>query len=179
MEGLADYSQVSSPYESVEKDHRTLGWNIGRQLVALYLVEMLLRIDFERRGITSGTATHNLASLFRQLPKESQKNVEKVYTCILNNEVRSTWDVCQTAISLLDFLGKKPITKTRYPWQQQHNGTLYSPAILRPLIYALLIGLHSYPYTEDRMVKRYDTEFRSFEESRKILYDRKGNRITE
>ena len=77
MEGLADYSQVSSPYESVEKDHRTLGWNIGRQLVALYLVEMLLRIDFERRGITSGTATHNLASLFRQLPERKPEKRRK------------------------------------------------------------------------------------------------------
>ena len=36
-----------------------------------------------------------------------------------------------------------------------------------------------YPVAKDSLDKRFDTEFRSFKESRKYRYDSKGNRITE
>ena len=179
MEGLADYSQANHPYESVKNDHRALGWAIGKQVVALYLIEILLRIDYERRGITRGTSTHNLARLFRQLPKKSRETVETTYQRILHSEVQWTWDVCRTVQSFLAFLGKDPIVKTRYPWQQYPEGTLYSPDKLRPVIYALYIGLHGYPYAKASLEKQFDTEFRSFEESRKHRYDSKGNLIAE
>ena len=175
MEGLADYSQANHPYESIKNDHRALGWAIGKQVVALYLIEILLRIDYERRGITRGTSTHNLARLFQQLPKKSRETVEAAYQRILHSEVQWTWDVCRTVASFLAFLGKAPIVKTRYPWQQHPEGTLYSPDKLRPVIYALYIGLHGYPYAKGSLGKQFDTEFRSFEESRNHRYDSKGN----
>ncbi len=179
LEGLADYSQANHSYGSAKDDYRTLGWAIGRQIVAFYLIEMLLRIDYERRGITCGTATHNLARLFRDLPRDSRDSVEKVYKRILNNEVEWTWDICRTVKSFLDFLGKNPIAKTRYPWQQQHEGTLFTPNSLRPLIYALYIGLYNYPCAKGSLDKRFNTKFKSLKESRKYRYDSKGNQITE
>ena len=70
LEGMADYFQVNHSYGNAKDDHRALGWAIGRQIVALYLVEMLLKIDLERRGGTRNINTHNLVHLFRKLPKD-------------------------------------------------------------------------------------------------------------
>ena len=43
-------------------------------------------------------------------------------------------------------------------------------------MYALFIGLHDYP-VHDSLDKRFDTEFRSFKESRNNRYDSKGKRL--
>ena len=163
LEGLADYSQQKHSYE--KNDPRELGWQIGRQIVSQYLAEMILRTSLERRGITKDTSTHNLAHLFRKHPQHCRDSVEEKYRLILNSEVEWTWDVFRTAESFLEFLGKTPITKTRYPWQQQHKGTLYSPNMYRPLIYALYIALHGYPYKQGSFDKRFDTRFKSLRDS--------------
>ena len=165
VEGIADYSQMQPSYKDENTDARVLGWAIGRQIVSLYLVEMLFQCYFQCQGVTSGIATHNLARLFRKLPQELREAVEKTYGQILNSEVEWTWDVCRTVDSFLYFLGTNPITNTRYPWQQD-EGTLFAPNKLRPLIYALYIELHGYPYEEGSLDKQYDTEFRSFADSR-------------
>ena len=91
LEGMADYIQINHKYE--KDDHRQVGWGIGRQIVAQYLVEMLLRVDLERQGITIGTKTHNLAHLFRKLPHGRRNSVETVYKLILNSEVEEAWNV--------------------------------------------------------------------------------------
>ena len=86
----------------------------------------------------------------------------------------------RTVESFLDFLGKNPITKTRYPWQQQHDGVLFSPNMYRFLINALYIALHQYPFAKDSLDKRYDTRFKSLKDSLKNeRLDKSGNRITE
>ena len=146
-------------------------------MVSQYVVEMLLQIRLKQQRVRR-TETHDLAQLYRQLSEDDKNFVEKVYKQILNAEVVSTWDVYETVASFLDFLGNNPIKRTRYPWQQGHIGTLYSPKSYRVLIYALFIALHGYP-VKDSLEKRYDTKFTSFEESRKNRYDSKGNRITE
>ena len=179
LEGMLDYFLMSHSYSDTQNDPRVLGWTIGRQIIALYLVEMLLRIDFERRGITRNISTHNLAHLFRKLPKDRRDRVEQIYTKILNSEYEWTWDVCRTVECFLNFLGKKPIIATRYPWQQVDKGTLFAPRLLRPLVIALYIALHGYPYKKGSLDKRFDTEFRSFSESRKNRLDSKGKRIME
>ena len=151
--------------------NRALGWDIGRQIIALYLLEMLLKTYLERRDVTHVINTHNLALLFRRLSKNRRDTVEQIYTQILNSEVEWTWDICRTVECFLDFLGKNPIGKSRYPWQQQHIGTLFAPGKLRPVVVALYIGLHEYPYETGALDKRFDTQFRSFSESRKNRYD--------
>ena len=177
LDGLAFYADAECPEE--EKPFIRMGWGIGRQMVSQYVVEMLLRIRFKKQG-SRRTETHNLAHLYKMLPEDDKNAVEKVYKRILNAEVAWTWDVYETVASFLDFLGKNPIKHTKYPWQQQHVGTLYSPTSYRALIYALFIGLHGYPPgAKGSLDKRFDTEFRSFQESRKDRYGSKGNRITE
>ena len=95
--------------------------------------------------------------------------MEKKYKEILNNESERTWDVAETAESLLRYLGKEPITDTRYYWEEgrthlrEHASILISPRMLRPLIHSLIIALHNYP--SQPIVKRYDTAFDSLTES--------------
>ena len=176
LDGLAFFAGTECPKE--EKRYIRMGWGIGRQMVSQYVVEMLLQIRLAKLGARQ-TETHNLVHLYRMLPEDDKNAVEKVYKQLLNAEVEWTWDVYETVASFLDFLGKNPIKKTRYPWQLQHDGTLFSPESYRYLLYALFIALHEYPAAKGSLDKRFDTEFRSFTKSRKNRYDSKGNRITE
>lgn len=165
LEGLADYFGTKCKYE--KNDPRRLGWAIGRQMVAEYLVEVLLQIHLERQGITRGIRTHNLNKLYSMVSQAHRTAIEKRYQMILNNEVDWTWDVHKSVTCFLNFLGKSPSAKSRYPWQQ-HENTLYSPRSYRPLIYALLIELFGYPYTPSSMDKRYNTRFKSLQDSLKM-----------
>ena len=140
--------------------------------------EMLLQAYLRRGGEARGVSTHNLARLYRIVPGEVRESVEKRCALILANEVERKWDVCRTVESFLNFLGKSPITKSRYPWQSNED-TLFAPDELRPLIYALYIELHGYPYEAGSMEKRFDTLFESLKESRKNRSDSGGNRISE
>ena len=176
LDGLALYADAVCPEDERSKSIQ-IGWGIGRQMISQYVVEMLLQVRLIQLG-TSRTETHNLARLYRRLPQQDKDSVEEVYKTLLNAEVPWTWNVYETVASFLDFLGTNPIKSTRYPWQQTHEGTLYSPSSYRALVYALFIGLHNYPFRESPD-KRFDTEFRSFRESRKSRYDSKGDRLPE
>ena len=174
LEGLADYSKVGHSYGENPNDHREVGWTIGRQIVSLYLIEMLLRIDHELRGDAKGANHHNLARLFRRLPDKRRAKVERTYRLILNSRVEWTWDVYRTVGSFLDFHGANPITGTRYPWSQQKD-THYSPGDLMNLVDALYIALHDYPVKAGALDKRFDTEFRSLAETKRNSPGSRGN----
>ena len=129
-----DYSDIPEcPKE--EETFIRMGWGIGRQIVSQYVVEMLLQIRLKQQGVRR-TETHNLAQLYRKLSEDDRNRAEKVYKQILNAEIASTWDVYETVGSFLDFQAKNPIKRTRYPWQQAHVGTLYSPESYRALVRA-------------------------------------------
>lgn len=171
LAGTVDYFQATPPYES--KDPRILGWNIGRQITAQYVVEMLLRYSLEKQGIPARN-THNLRYLFNKLSESKRNAVEGRYRVLLNSEVEWTWDVCKTVQSFLSFLGKNPIKNTRYPWQSQKN-LLYNANMYRYLIYAIFIELHHYPTAQGSFAKRYDTQFKSLADSWKSeRFDDKG-----
>ena len=169
-EGLAEYYKAKCPFEE-EGDPRRMGWGIGRQIVAQYLVEILLKSALEHQGITRNT--HNLAYLFKKLPGVQRNAVERRYKEFLNSEVEWTWDVFETVWSFLNYLGKNPIKKTRYPWQSgDENETLFSPNIYLQLIYALFVELHGYPCDKGSFEKKIGTKFKSLADSRK--YERLG-----
>jgi len=165
LEGLMDYYHERPPYED-NNDHRLPGWNLGRQIVAQYLVEMLFKIYLEKHSDKTSPSTHNLALLFAMLPIKHRRAIEKRYTLLLNSEFEWAWDVCESVKSFLKHMGKNPIAKTRYPWQQGSD-TFFFANSYRPLISAIYIELFDYPFKEDSMKKRYDTEFRSLKESLK------------
>ena len=160
LEGLLTSFTVPFPHKS--GDPRSLGFQISQRIVGLYLVEMLLKYALDDLGTEFGHH-HKLYELFQLLPRARRRSVGRMYHKILGNQVPSTWDYAMTAESLLQHLGRNPITECRYFWEQQAEVIHLSPGPLMPLIYALFIELHSYPYA-GLMSKRYDTIFLRFEE---------------
>lgn len=166
MEGLLDVFNAPFPHE--DGDPRRAGFNVGKQIVGLYIVEMLLKYALDNAGINHDE-NHDLHGLFNKLSRPRQRAVERTYTRILHSEADSAWDIAKTADSLLRYLGKNAITDTRYFWESgrthvaTHASILFAPNMLRPLIYALFIVLHNYP--SKPIVERYDTTFQSLAES--------------
>lgn len=163
-EGLLDYFNIARPPGRDEYDNP--GFSIGRQIVGLHLVELLLKYALQDRG-PEFEATHNLKQLFDSLPPSQQRAVERKYKQLLQHEVRETWDIARTVKRFLNYLGRNPITETRYVWEPLRDSPksiLITPTNLRMLIYALYIALHDYPEGSP-LEKRYRTRFISLEES--------------
>lgn len=166
MEGLLTFFEAPFPHN--QDDPRRMGFGVGQQIVGLYIVEMLLKYALDEAGGSYGPH-HNLHELFRNLPRQRRRAVDRKYVEILNSEFEWAWDVAKTAESLLLYLGRNPITGTRYFWEDYHShgvghaSILFAPRMLRPLIYALFIVLHNYP--SEITVKRYNTTFHSLVES--------------
>ncbi len=166
MEGLLTLFDASFPHDV--NDPRKMGFEVGRQIIGLYIIEMLLKYALDDSGASHGQH-HNLHELFRNLSRPRRRAVQRKYTEILNSEADWAWDVAETVDLLLHYLGENAITDTRYFWEPgrhhaaEHASILFAPGMLRPLIYALFIVLHNYP--SKRIVKRYDTTFQSLAES--------------
>lgn len=126
------------------------GFATGRQIVGLYLIEMLLKYALDDRGV-GYKKNHNLQELFRKLSCEQRRAVEKKYSEILGTPPEWARDIAKTPSSLLRYLGDNPITDTRYFGEpkKQHKGAIRTPMqskqLYRPLIYALLIELQDCP----------------------------------
>ena len=166
MEGLLNL--FNAPFPHKPHDPRELGFKIGRQIIGLYIVEMLLKYALDTHGTGHGE-NHDLPELFRNLPRKRRLAVEKKYRQILNSRTEWTWDVARSVDSLLRYLGKNAITDTRYFWEPgrnhvaEHASILIMPETIHSLIYALFIVLHDYP--SQPIVKRYETTFRSLKDS--------------
>ena len=170
LEGVLDFFNAPFPYDDRSKDPRWIGFGVGQQTAGLYLTEMLLKYALDHSGV-SYDQHHNLHRLFTDLPESHRSAVEQKYTEILNSETDSTWDVAETVDSLLTYLGRNAITDTRYFWEpdrthvSEEASILFAPRMLRPLIAAIFIALHGYPYVKGSLDKRYDTTFQSLAES--------------
>ena len=166
MEGLL--TLFHAPFPHKDDDPRKMGFNVGQQIVALYIIEMLLKYALDDYDHSHGQG-HNLWQMFRKLPRPRRREVERKYTEILHSEFSRAWDIARSAESLLHYLGENAITDTRYFWEPgrnhvgEHASILLAPGMLRPLMYALFTVLHNYP--SEPIVKRYDTAFDSLEES--------------
>ena len=166
VEGLLDL--FDAPFPHGNDDPRKLGFNVGRQILGLYIIEMLLKYALDDLGTPHGS-NHDLNQLFSHLPRAKRRRVERKYTEILKSRTKQTWDIARSAESLLQYLGKSPITDTRYFWEPdrnhlvEHASILVMPNEIRNLLYALFIVLHNYP--SEPIIKRYDTQFMSLRES--------------
>ena len=166
LEGLLALLEAPFPHE--RDDPRRLGFQVGRQIVGLYIIEMLLKYALDGSGVAHG-AHHNLHDLFRKLSRQRRRAVERKYVEILNSNTEWTWDVAKSVDSFLLYLGKNAITDTRYFWEPdrshlvEHASILVMPDTIRSMLYALFIELHNYP--SKPIVKRYDTRFESLAKS--------------
>ena len=166
MEGLLTLFDAQFPHG--KDDPRNMGFNTGKQIIGLYIAEMLLKYALDGTGRKHGSH-HNLYELFRNLPRQQRKAVERTYQELLNCHFEWAWDVAETVDSLLLYLGENAITDTRYFWEPghqhlaEHASILISPRMMYPLVYSLFIVLHQYP--TQPIVKRYNTTFPPLEES--------------
>jgi len=163
FEGVCDYFNTEPTYED-PNDPRRLGFTIGRQVIGLYLLEILLK--YAHSHPPHG---HNLAHLFASLPKLKRQEVEDKYQELLANGVEETWDFARTAESFFDYLGKNPITETRYFWENQYQRPddeplLIGVGILGVLIWSVFIALHNYPESAPSK-QLYKTRFISLKQS--------------
>ena len=169
VEGLVNLFDASFPHDG--DDPRRLGWAIGRQIVGLYVIEILLKYALDASG-ASYKRNHNLHQLFLKLSPIQRRRVEKRYTAIQNSLLEETSDVAVSAESLLQYLGSDPITDTRYYWETNRTSLadrvpdasiIIMPKDIHVLLYSLFIALHKYPTKP--ITKRYNTRFYPLEQS--------------
>ena len=165
LEGFLDCYRVEFPFE--EDDPRKIGFSVARQIVGLHLVELLLKYALD--GLKIGFARdHDLGTLFRVLPAEVRDRAERKYAEVLRGSVRETWEFARSIDSLLAYLGREPITESRYFWEPQEHreggaSIVFSRWDLEVLIYALFIALHGYPERDAGELPHFDTKFVAFE----------------
>lgn len=164
LEGLLDYYNVEFPYES--EDPRMLGFSVGRQIIGLYLVELLLKYALDDLN-TNYRNDHDLESLFAALLPELRDQAEKKYTEIQSGFTRKAWEFERSIESLLRYYGRDAITESRYFWEPPihrvcHSSIEFSRWTLYALIYALFIALHDYPERVDENRPRFKTVFVQF-----------------
>lgn len=163
-EGLLELFNSKFPYE--DDDDLRIGFSLGRQIVGLYLIELLILYALDDCHITY-KPDHNLRKLYGLLPPHKKRAVERKYKELLSHNQKSTWDFAETAESFLDYLGQNPITDSRYFWKRPHTkdrSILFLPDKLSHLIGALFIALHDYPQ-EGPFKQRFQTQFISFLDS--------------
>ena len=74
MEGLLSLFEAEFPHG--DGDPRSIGFNVGKQVVGLYIVEMLLKYALEGTGRTHGSH-HNLHELFRNIRGSSARQLRE------------------------------------------------------------------------------------------------------
>ena len=167
LEGLLNYFNVPFPHGN--DDPRKTGFDVGRRITGLYLIEMILKyaIDDLDRDFGRG---HNLYSLFKKLPRPRQRSVEKRHHKLMRATTELAFDHERKVASHLEYLGDDPITDTRYFWLDRKRDVLLSARPLVTVIYAMFIELHGYPESGS-IAKRFDTQFIPFEEASRNSVD--------
>ena len=185
LEGVLDYFNAPFPHD--RDDLRRIGYGVGRQIIGLYLSEMLLKYALDDRSITY-VRNHDLHELFNRLPQETRSAVEDKYSQILRSYAGTAWDVAESVDSLLAYLGPDPFNDSRYFWEAdrpEDSPLLFMGETVRTLVYALFVVLHGYP-EGGQPGHQQDTEFMSLRDSLQErqepppdhTMDREGKRIT-
>ena len=91
MEGLLPLFDTEFPHAERD-DPRRVGFGLGRQLAGLYIAEMLLKYALDDYSGGHGMG-HNLYDLFRKLPRQKRRTVERKYKEIINSQFEWAWDV--------------------------------------------------------------------------------------
>ncbi len=170
LEGVLDYFNASFPHGP--DDPRRIGFGVGRQVIGLYLLEMLLKyaLDNVHRPYNR---SHNLHNLFSELPESDRRAVESKYSQLLSDGASEIWDFGKSVESFLVYLGEDPMTDSRYFWERArpHDvSIMFLHTGLSLPINALFIALHNYPEGQP-LKQRYNTIFIPFEDSLKDRQD--------
>ena len=168
MEGVLALLTAKFPHDN--EDRRKIGFGVGRQIIGLYLVEIILKCAVDDHRVVR-RSRHDLLKLFENLSPEQKSNSEGMYRTLLNSNTEWTWDIAESVESLLTYMGKTAFTDTRYFWDSKrthvvrHASILMMPETVVNLVYALFVSLHRYPTKP--IIRQFDTAFRSLEQSLK------------
>ena len=174
FEGLLDYFDTELSQGNEER--QAIGHSVGRQIIGLYVIEVILKHAFEQEG-QPYPKTRNLLELFKALSETKRAAAELKYRQILHDEVVETWDFAETVSEFLMYLGNDAMTESRYFWEREHSpgrSILFLPQKLRPLMYALFIALHDYPEGHE-FEQHYETKYISLAESFRERDEREEN----
>ena len=168
MEGML--SLFEARFHTIRGSARTIGFGVGRQIVALYLIEIILKCAQSDLAVMR-RSRHNLASLFHHLPPQQKAHSETTYRELINSNTEWNWDICRICNGLAQLSREECVYRHTLLWDPRRThaepdvSILIMPDTLRNLLYALFISLHNYP--SEPISKRFDTTFRSLEDSLK------------
>ena len=103
--GALDY--FNTPVPAQRDDTRRMGFVVGRQIVGLYIVEILLKRALVEEG-AQPKHHHGLLELFRDLPNPKRHAAESKYQEILAHRIEDGWDFQKSVESFLEYLGEQP-----------------------------------------------------------------------
>ena len=159
------------PIAMVTRCRRLQGWQLGKQIIAQHLAELTLKVELAKHR-PKVPHNHDLERLFKALPARRRNKAESVYSDILRNAVKETYDVLRTVESFLHFLGPKALVEIRYYWDEDavsnrlgvdFFSNLISPHTYVHLVHALMIAFHDYP--TQPLTPRYAIRFISLRDA--------------
>ena len=153
---------IETPLEENHEPRQRMGMIIGRQIISLYIVEILLKKTHKINNVIY-EQNHNIKELFEKLPPKLQEEIRITYIKLMKSHLKYTIEFCQSVDSLVDYLSKNDITDIRYSWnvdKKKKEGSFFTLLDdMMNLTYAILIVLYSYDYGP--IEERYDTKILS------------------
>ncbi len=164
MEGIFIFADIPFPEKGIKKalreagrrddlsENLKFGFIMAKCIVSLYTIEILLKyahqqIDKRAGGELKTKRGHNICKLFADLPEKERIKIESLYQERAKEIVRENRAEKVTPLkSLLDFLGKNPITDVRYFWDKPNGkGLAYQHNNMEAFSFAVAIGVCGYP----------------------------------
>ena len=138
----------------------------GRHIIALFIIEVLLKKTLDREG-TEYKEKHNIKTLLEKLSSELQKEIGRYYIKLMKSHLPYTLNFCKSAARFADYLAKHDITHARYIWNIKKKRGKKSGFFfiilddLVNLIYAIMIVSFGYDYEREHgpIKKNHDTKF--------------------
>ena len=138
IQGLLDFLKLPYPDEI---NVQTFGMCVGKEIIGLYLIEILLKHTLYKFNIEYNK-THDIYKLFKSLPEQQQRKAEEKYTELINGELKQK-KIEKSIYSAIKNLGQNPITDARYFWDMS-KGYTFSPnqiiAILSVLLFSFAVN---------------------------------------
>lgn len=164
MEGIFTFAHIPFPESGIKKalreegrsddlsENLKFGFIMAKSIVSLYTIEILLKYAHQQIDKRAGSELktkwgHNICKLFADLPEEKQRKVEALYQERAKEIVHENRAEKVIPLkSLLDVLGRDPITDLRYFWEKPNSKDLaYHHNNMEAFSFAVAIGVCGYP----------------------------------
>ena len=131
LQGLFTLFVAPYPNPTNSDDTERLGIHQGREIIGVFIVEIILKCLLADAGVEHNHRTHKLRELFGKLPDGYKMKIEQEYRNVINGYNVNAWSVEQ----FLNSLAEDPITQTRYFWEPHDMGNGDKDVVVGWLIY--------------------------------------------